>query len=543
MKASLRERSAEISLACLLVGTLVLIGLLAAVPPVSRDALTHHLSVPKLYLQYSRMVELPHIECSYYPQLLDLLYCLPLYFKKDIVPKYIHFGFALATAWLIFRYLRSRLPVGYAWVGALFFLTLPVIVKLSITVYVDLGLIFFTTAAMMSLLRWREKGAGWGSLLAAGVFAGLAAGTKYNGLIVVLLLFCALPFLLPEQHKTSRQAAVRMAFFLVVALIVFSPWMIRNYIWTQNPVYPLYARVFNGSDTDEGAPPEMGWTHFLARKYVYQEKWWETVTTPVRIFFLGQDDNPRFFDGVLSPFLCLLPLLAFRGRAREIRAELRFFLWFAVLYVLLAYLKTDMRVRYISPAISGLVVLSVFGLHNLKHNLFHSSLKSRKLSGAAFAMLLALVFAWNYHYLFRQFQQVRPLEYLSGQVTRDEYIARYVREYPLVRYVNRHTPGDAKILAMFLGRRQYYFDRDVRFKNNLFPPRAQQPPKSIEELWGSLSAQGFTHILVRYDLFNQRLQNTFDDEQRKLIQAFFQNKLQLLHTQEGYGLYEIKGRL
>ncbi|HBZ54809.1 MAG TPA: hypothetical protein DEO88_05340, partial [Syntrophobacteraceae bacterium] len=47
--------------------------LLAAVPPVDRDALTHHLAVPKLYLQQGGMVEIPWVPFSYYPMNLDLL--------------------------------------------------------------------------------------------------------------------------------------------------------------------------------------------------------------------------------------------------------------------------------------------------------------------------------------------------------------------------------------------------------------------------------------------------------------------------------------
>ncbi|MBU2622890.1 MAG: hypothetical protein KKD92_11290, partial [Proteobacteria bacterium] len=66
---------------------------LSSVPPVSRDALTHHLAVPKLYLNHGGMYEIPSVIFSYYPMNLDLLYLIPLYFGNDIVPKYIHFLF------------------------------------------------------------------------------------------------------------------------------------------------------------------------------------------------------------------------------------------------------------------------------------------------------------------------------------------------------------------------------------------------------------------------------------------------------------------
>ena len=93
---------------CFVIGCALFICLilLASVPPVSRDALTHHLAVPKLYVQQGGIYELQDILPSYYPQLLDLLYCIPMVFNNDIVPKYIHFFFALLTALIIFQYIK-----------------------------------------------------------------------------------------------------------------------------------------------------------------------------------------------------------------------------------------------------------------------------------------------------------------------------------------------------------------------------------------------------------------------------------------------------
>ena len=93
-----------------LIGILVLsIIILSSVPPVSRDALTHHLAVPKLYLNHGGIYEIPTLAFSYYPMNLDLLYSIPLYFGNDIVPKFIHFVFALLTGWLLYSYLGKNL--------------------------------------------------------------------------------------------------------------------------------------------------------------------------------------------------------------------------------------------------------------------------------------------------------------------------------------------------------------------------------------------------------------------------------------------------
>ena len=168
--------------------------ILSFVPPVSKDALTHHLAIPKLYLKQGGIYEIPFVEFSYYPMNLDLLYLIVLFFGNDILPKLIHFSFALLTAWLIFDYLRHRINLVYALGGALFFLSIPIILKLSITVYVDLGLIFFSTASLLALLKWIESGYRLRFLVISAVSCGLAMGTKYNGMIVFVLLSFFMPY-------------------------------------------------------------------------------------------------------------------------------------------------------------------------------------------------------------------------------------------------------------------------------------------------------------------------------------------------------------
>jgi hypothetical protein len=184
----------------------VLIGVVLVmswVPPISRDALTHHLAVPKLYVKHGGMVEIPSLVFSYYPMNLDLLYIPPLLLNNDIIPKYIHFIFALLTAGLIFVYLRRRVGRVYALAGILFFLSLPVIVKLSTTVYVDLGLVFFSTLALIYLLKWIEEDFSKRHLIVSAIGCGLALGTKYNALIVLLLMSLFVPFVYTKKKRTS----------------------------------------------------------------------------------------------------------------------------------------------------------------------------------------------------------------------------------------------------------------------------------------------------------------------------------------------------
>ncbi len=454
--------------------------ILSWVPPVSRDALTHHLAVPKLYLKQGGIYEIPSIKFSYYPMNLDLLYMVPLYFGNDIIPKFIHFIFALLTAGLIYSYLGKRLGSAWGLLGALFFLSLPIIIKLSITVYVDLGLVFFSTASLLAFLKWIESRFRIKYLLLSAACCGLALGTKYNGLIVLFIIAVSVPsvYLLETKKRFVKEksdngedslnhhwkAVGYGAIFVLVALVIFSPWMIRNYSWKQNPVYPLFNKVFNSpkknpnqtvdGKTDQINPGNQSqvskksstrWGPFALRKVIYKESWWQIALIPVRIFFQGQDDQPKYFDGRLNPFLFLLPLFAFLGLKSDppaIRTDKMILAFFTIFFILYAFLQTDMRIRYIAPTIPPLAILTVFGFKNL------TALVTKRWAKAAgwfvpgcTVLLATLMLSLNAAYIVKQFEYVDPFSYLGGKIDRNEYIARYRPEYRAFQYANHNLPG------------------------------------------------------------------------------------------------------
>ncbi|MGV7222948.1 MAG: ArnT family glycosyltransferase, partial [Nitrospinales bacterium] len=528
----------------ILVGLLALlvivIILLSYVPPVSRDALTHHLVVPKLYLQHGGIYEIPSLVFSYYPMNLDLLYLIPLYFGNDIAPKYIHFLFALLTAGLIFCYLRKRLGTQWGLFGVLFFLSLPLIVKLSITIYVDLGLIFFSTAALISLLKWIENRMQLKFLILSATCCGLALGTKYNGLIVLFLLTLFIPFIYISISKkyfnvkdsVDRATLIRIqlkamgfgTLFLTIALLVFSPWMIRNYVWKTNPIYPLYEHLFNrlipvspntqiDSQTLEPiAKPKQTsktkatrWSSFSIRKVIYGESWWETALIPVRIFFQGQDDNPKYFDGKLNPFLFFLPFFAFIRLNKDpalLRSEKKIFLFFAILFLFYAFSTTSIRIRYVAPIIPPLVILATFGLHQITTMINQRKKTQPAWIGSSFIIfMMTMIIALNASYILKQFRYVEPFSYISGRMSRDTYITKYRPEYSIYQYVNRHLPDNAKLLGLFLGNRLYYSNRDLIFGVSEFK-KIVSSADSEKKFLKELREKGFTHLIIRFDLFN-----------------------------------------
>ena len=530
------------------------LAVLACTPPFSRDALIHHLQVPKLYLQHGGIYEIPELDFSYYPMNLDLLYMGALWLGSDILPKYMHMAFALATALLLHWHLRKRLSSSHAWLSTLFFLSIPVIVKLSITVYVDLGLVFFSTAALLLLFRWLESKR-LRDLLLAGICCGLGIGTKYNGLLVLFILTFMLPVLFirtqEQQHGTALPAVKAAVIFCCAALFAVSPWLIRNAVWTGNPLYPLYNGLFSRLnaatepqqiDTDAKNNEETEQDNsvqgvFATRYVLYGENFWQLMLLPVRIFFEGQDGDPRYFDGRVNPFLFLLPLLAFVGRTeRQVRLEQIALTAFSLLYFLFAFNTGVLRIRYLVPMVPCLVILSMHGLHNLEL-LAARHLRSPRLLSAVWLVPVSLLLTWNGSYIWQQFQEVDPLSYITGRVSRDEYLSRQLPEYPVMQYANKNLPATAKVLCVFTGRRGYYLDRPQLFDQSGLLAWLNKPGMTAAGIGQQLAEREISYLLIRRDLLYQQL-NRENSSTQQLWLELEQQHLRPLNSHLNYTLYQ-----
>ena len=551
-------------LSILLAATIVIICIIAAVPPVSRDALTHHLFVPRLYVEHGGIYEIPDIPFSYYPMNLDLLYMIPLYFGNDIIPKYIHFIFALLTAWLIYNYLKNRLSIVYGLLGALFFISVPIIIKLSITVYVDLGLMFFTTASLLLLFKWIESGHKTRYLILAGICCGLAAGTKYNGLITLFLLTLFVPILYIRSSQNSERlnnkAITCGMAFVVVALLSFSPWLIRNTIWTGNPIYPLYNSIFqtsssstaNRSKIDSDKPrfrkistkisSHKGTGVFVTRKVLYHETWWQTLLLPLRFFFEGQDDNPRYFDGKLNPFLLILPFFAFIGSKKEQKQAFEQYtlLAFSILFFFFTFFQEALRIRYIASIIPFLTILSIYGIHNIFSVISHNQAGLLIYLGNLLKIaIICVIIFYNSLYIAEQFSIVQPIPYISHKISREDYITRFRPEYPAIQFANKVVRPDEKVLCIFLGNRGYYmnfgpiFDRP--FQKGILKDIINA---SADDIKTELLKQNIHYILLRDDLTQYWLAR-INKANRKKILSFFRKDIEQLFGEKGYSFFII----
>jgi 4-amino-4-deoxy-L-arabinose transferase-like glycosyltransferase len=522
---------------CLWIAVLILlinVILLCLVPPTARDELTHHLAIPRLYARAGRIFEIPMAPYSYYPMLLDMFYTPWLIWGNDSVPKVVHALFGALTGLLLYAYLARRMNVVYGLLGFFFWISIPSVLRLSHWAYVDLGVVFFTTSALLSLVCWREEKDRRSWLALAGLAAGFAFATKPNGLVACLLLFLLLAWQLARKPSGGSGGIISdLALFGSAVTLACVPWIAKNWYQTGNPFFPLLGGIFGAKGPAASAPAHyVSLGVFAKRELLYGESWWQIAALPLRLFFSGQDDNPQYFDGVLSPLLILLLPWAFKGKWLE---EKRWLFAFAALYLAYALFLVDLRARYVLVIVPPLVLLFVYAVFNV-----YLSLKQ-----PAYLYALLLFFAgWHGFYVYRYFQVVSPVDYLSGNETRAAYLTRVLPEYPAFAYVNRELPRDAKIYLLFIGRRGYYCERNYFHDGGELPAflhgaiNSAREPGQLEKV---LRTQGITHLMIRTDLLARYLVENLPPAQVALWNEFARSRLSLNFHERGYALYQLHG--
>ena len=514
-------------------GILVAETLLSFLPPTARDELTHHLAMPRMYVRAGRIIEVPMAPYSYYPMLLDMLYTPWVYWGYDFVPKYIHGLFGWLTGLSLYAYLSRRMSPMYGALGFFFFASTPVIIRLSQWAYIDLGVTFYATGALLSLLLWREERHAYTWLALAALCSGFAFATKPTGLVTDVLLggvfiIVAAPFI--KKPASFVRASV---IYIVLALLPCVPWMTKNWLQTANPVYPFLGGLFSTTATlmnESGSFAAVG--IFDKRTLLYGESFWQLILLPLRVFLFGRDDNPQYFDGVLTPMLVLFLPWAFRGKWVE---EKRILFGYSLLYLVAALFLADLRIRYILPIVPPLVIMFTYGVFNV-----YAGIKRPMYLFAA----LALFAFWHGSYGWVYFQKSRPFAYLQGSETREEFLMRALPEYPALQYINRELPENAKIYLLFLGRRAYYCERDYFHDAGELPGfllgtiQKAQAPQQIKD---SLASRHITHLLVREDLLVRFLKDNLTQLQSRTWNRFSAEYLKLAFRGGAYAVYSIDG--
>ena len=539
-----------VTILCIAILILLLIEIiLNLTPPIARDALIHHLAIPKLWLKNGGFYEIKWADFSYYPMNVDLLYIIPLYFNKDFIANFIHMSFGIGTALLIYHYLNNKISRIAGLLGILVFISTPIVVRLSTQAYVDLGLTFFTTASILAFIRYRDgefKEFKW--LFLSSVAMGLALGTKYNALIVWFFLSLAIVFVYSRDTKKQWKAIKCGFIFFLISLLIFSPWLIKNIILTGNPLYPLFKGIFNISSASPGGTGSISGDtsigFFKMREMLYGENFWETLLIPLRIFF--QDNSVRYFDGVLNSVLIILSPFAFMNKS--FYRDKLFFISFTIFFILTVFFleqkafSIEQIVRYILPVIPLLSILTVMGLVNIWNWAMNTSIPIRNVLTAVLFTIFIVIMSKNIFYIKNYYHNISPMSYILGIESKDEFITRHISSYPAIKYINTNTPDNARIRLVFLAGRGYYLDR-------IYSEGASYGIGDVSGLAANsqedrsfqayLHSFGCTHLLVRTDLYLKYLHDNYPLETVNQFLQRMNKATEMIYNANGYAVYRL----
>jgi hypothetical protein len=501
-------------------------------PPIARDELIHHLTLPALYLREGTVVERPYMGFSYFPMNINMLYLAGLSFGSDVLPRLVHHGFGLLTALGIYSYMRWRVPRVYALLGALLFVATPVVINMSRTAYVDLGAAFFSTMALLALLQFRHSGKRW--FFYSAVLLGFALGAKYNMLVVLFLLTPMAVVISIKKGETQLAAIKTGILYLVVALAVFSPWMIRNLIWTGSPLYPLLGFFV---DAAAGAVHTGGAVSPIEKRYLlYGEGIFDIITVPLRMFWQGVDGSLRRFDGVLNPVALLFIVLAFVKKPGKTSRYLWYLSAFACAFFALTFFTTDLVIRYLLPLIAPVVIISVVGI----------KAAVERSTFSRYVALLGLVcfFAFSFVYLYGLHLRYAPIDYLTSGQNRAQYLSQNLPDYKTTAFANANIAKDSKVLFFFTGERTYYWEREYyyggRYGENLL--QYVRGAADGKELFENMQAAGFTHLFIMDAIFERFARDNFNEAEFNILRVFFGNYVKRLYSENGFSLYWIAAK-
>ena len=456
-----------------LVASAVLNLLGAMAPPFEYDELEYHLGAPAEYLRAGRIIFLPHNFYSNMPQLTEMLYLLAVATSSDVAAKLLHWSFGVLSALAVYAIAERLWSRRVAVTAAALFYCVPFVRYLSVTARIDLATTFFATLAFGCLLMWRreeelgvEGSVGSGAphttlceeaesaghvkqtvaptenswLWFAAAMVGMAAATKWTAVAVVMLP--AFVFLVVKT-KSFRPALI--LFFLSSVFVV--PWLVKNWVLTGNPVYPLLMNVW----------PSQHWS--TAQAALFAEKHYPSFDIAGWLQLGERFWQYSFLETGAVPLLLMTAPLVLLVRKAD--AETRRAGWLFVAAYVGWWLLTFRPWRFLFPAlplaalVGGVALCAFDGEHWMRWAM-------RGMVGLVFGIGLS-VMALNVMVDVEDPETLPPqmslVQYTLGQVERDEFISRmgWGTLEPIV-WMNRHLPAAAKVF--YVGEARTYYARN-----------------------------------------------------------------------------------
>jgi hypothetical protein len=507
-----------------LVHSLALVTALA--PPTAVDTLLYHLSLPKEYIAARGMADTPYNIASYYPLGVEMHNVWAMLLGGFAGPRTAEaaagatlFAFAPLLTLVTYGWARERgASPPWASLAALSVAAIPTAFDVASGGYVDLALTAYTVLAKRGIGRWwTTLDAAWLGPVALAI--GFAMSIKLTTAFLVLALGLAvLVRAFQAGRETARPADAwrrpeRLVLLGLGALalggLVASPWYVRNWERTGNPVFPFFLSIFGGR-----AP---GWD--LERSQLYESLFalygdamtpLDYLFSPVRLSLFAQPEEPVYYDGVLGiAFLFALGLIVWALATRRLDREVGLAL-LVTSGLFLFWLFSSQQLRYLLPATPALAVALATTGHAAAAALGPAL-------GRAFWWVVLGVAAAGVPVVVAWFAHLNPLRVVLGGEPRAQYLERRLDYYPYYQVVNGQLPATARVWLVLMRRDTYHLERPY-FSDFIFEDWTLREwvweARDADELAARVQRAGITHILLRHDVVLDYARSAVLDDRR-----------------------------
>lgn len=447
-------------------------------PEIFYDALVYHLAVPNYFVIHHGFAPMPYNFYSDLPFTHGMLYAAALLLKGPALAKLINYGAGLLTVLAVLAFGARHFTLRAGLWAALIFYTVAHTMFSAWSTGTEALLTLFATLALYAALNRPAGGARW--LWLAAAFCGLGMGVKYTGLFPTLgvMLVCSW-----QDRERPAAALKNLAVFTLIASVFTGPWLVKNWLYTGNPVFPFALKLFGAGATADpqkltefaGQAAQMG---PLSLKSWLLTQWKVTM---------GRVPNSEYFTPL---FLALLPT-AFLLAAPAGPALAGLWIFFLVSW--LGWCGTSTMVRFLMPAYPAAGLALAAYLFSPGHKELKAVLKA-----AALAVCLAGLYVAAL--IFYSQGRWRPV---AGAVPAEEYLAHTQPTYPYscyaaIKYINEKTAPGSRTL-MIGDEKSFYFKKDF-VVSSVYDRTAiveyAAASKDGEDLYARLKADGVTHLLL-----------------------------------------------
>lgn len=515
---------------------LVLLALmLALAPPVKTDALVYHLAIPKAYFEHHGIVNLPNSMYSFFPLLFEMIFLFAMTFGVESLPALCGLGMALLLLAGLAVYFRQYLSPRLVWFVPLLFFSTPTFLEISASAYVDLALAGFMFFTFYAWDRWRETRLPFWFFYMA-VFAGAAWATKLTGFILLPLVILGIALAGRKENNPGRVMKQALIFGGIVFLFM-APWWVRNYLYSGNPLLPLLMPLLGGEDRVNWDPNRALMFDHYVKMFGMGRGLWDLILLPYNLAFHAEPHSLKFDGQIGIVFFLLIPALAaglWKPRSSR-RVSLAVFAAVLILFWFIYF----QYVRFLAPAFAALALLCVAGLDRMTRPGSEASspshwMRTGYLSIAALGVLFNISLIWDTWY------KKDPAKYLTGQETRDLYLARNIPRYPLYQAMNQLDP-DVKVLWVYMRNLGYLAERSFH-SDSIFEAHTLQTmlaaDASPESLRRRLKSLGVTHLMMdRNYVFGREA--AFPPDGQAVLRRFLKNRAHLLKQVDDFFLYRL----